>query len=137
MNNESQTQWGEVEQRGNMAVLGLGMGEQRQRRDCSGKRPRAERPRSRALPPEASRQLALFFTASLAGVVLGGSLTVDLRKVKAALSCVASTLKLGVGSGSSVGHPALLVSPPLHLSGSPARPLLSVPLLCPKHRRHK
>lgn len=94
-------------------------------------------PYSRALPPEAVHQIAVFFTASLAEVMLGGSLTVDLRKVNAVLSCMASTLKLCLEFGSSVGHPALLVSLSLHLSSSLAKPLLFVLLLCPKHHRHK
>lgn len=137
MNNESQTQWGEVEERENMEEIGSGMVEQRQRRDYSRKLTLATCPYSRALPPEAIPPVALFFTASLAEVMLAGSLTADLRKVDAALSCMASTLKLCMEFGSSVGHPVLLVSLSLHLSSSLAKPLLFVPLLCPKHHRHK
>lgn len=75
MNNESQTQWGEVEKRENMDIIGSGMGEQRQRRDYSRNHTLAKCPYSRALPPEAIHQIALFVAASLAGVMLGGSLT--------------------------------------------------------------
>lgn len=120
-----------------MDIIGSGMGEQLQRRDYSGNRTPAQCPYSRALPPEATHLLALVFPASLAGLVLGGSLGVDLRKVKAVLSCVASTLKLRVEFGSSVGPRVLLVSLPFHLSSSLAKPLLFMPLLCPKHHGHK
>ena len=89
MNNESHTQWGEVERKKTMDIISSGMGEQRQRRDYSRNLTLAKCPYSRALLPKAVHQIALFFTASLAEVMLGGSLTADLRKVNAALSCMA------------------------------------------------
>jgi len=57
-------------------------------------------------------------------LLLQGSLTDDLRQVKAVLSCMASTFQLCVEFGSSVGHPGLLVSLPSHLSGSLANSAL-------------
>lgn len=121
-----------------MDTVGSGMGEQCQRKSCCRNLSLARCPCSRALPPGAILHITQIFTASLAGVMLvWGSLTADLSRANTVLGCMASTSSLSVEFGSSVGHPVLLVSLASHLSSSLAKPLLFVPLLCPRHHRHK
>lgn len=61
-----------MEERENMGIIGSGVGEQCQRRGCCRNLSLARCPCSRALPPAAILHKTQLFTASLAGVALGG-----------------------------------------------------------------
>lgn len=112
-----------------MDIIGSGMGEQCQRRDCCCRNLSLARcPCSRAHPPGSILHITQFFTASLAEKKLGVSLTAGMRRAKAVLGCMASTFDSEWNLGALWGTQCCLLAWP-HISAA-AWPNLCSSCLC-------